>query len=73
VDQYLRNFIVNVLDSNAPLLSMNSKEKIFHWEKSQQQSFEELKRKINNVLILSILDFHQLFKLEIDVIEYALG
>jgi hypothetical protein len=52
---------------------MTSKGKSFHWGKPQQQVFEDLKRKINNSLVLSMPNLKQPFELEIYASGYALG
>jgi hypothetical protein len=46
--QYLRKFIVNLSIVATPLHAMTSKEKSFHWGKTEKISFENSKKKINN-------------------------
>jgi hypothetical protein len=46
--QYLRKFIVNFSTVAAPLHAITAKGKRFHWGKTQQRAFEDLKKKIND-------------------------
>jgi hypothetical protein len=72
VAQYLRNFIEKISSVDAPFHTMTTKGKISHWGKPQQWSFEELKRKINNVSVLAMPNVQQPFELETYASGYTL-
>jgi hypothetical protein len=52
--QYLRKFIVNFSTVAVPLHALTTKGKRFHWGKPQQRAFEDLKKNINDALILAM-------------------
>jgi len=52
--QYLIKFIVKFSTVVAPLHAIIAKGKSFHWDKTQHKSFEDLKKKINDALVLSM-------------------
>jgi hypothetical protein len=52
--QYLRKFIANFSIVATPFHTLTTKGKRYHWGKTQQISFEDLKNKINNAPVLTI-------------------
>jgi hypothetical protein len=52
--QYLRKFIVNFSIVETPLHAITAKGKSFHWGKTQQRAFEDLKKKINDAPVLAM-------------------
>jgi hypothetical protein len=71
--QYLRKFIVNFSTVAAPLHAITAKGKNFHWGKTQQRAFEDLKKKINDAPVLGMPNLQRPFELETDASGYALG
>jgi hypothetical protein len=50
----------------------NGREK-FAWGKAQQQKFDDLKHRLCSSSIISLPDLQQLFEIEIDASDYAIG
>jgi hypothetical protein len=71
--QYLRKFIVNFSTVATPLHAITAKGKRFHWGKTQQRAFEDLKKKINDAPVLAMPNLQRPFELETDASGYALG
>jgi hypothetical protein len=72
-NQYLNKFIANFSTIASPLHIITVKGKRFHWGKTKQRSFEDLKKKISDALVLAMLNLQQPFELEIDASGYVLG
>jgi hypothetical protein len=70
---YLRKFIVNFSTIAPPLHTVTVEGKNFHWGKTQQRAFEDLKKKINDAPVLAMPNLQQPFELETDASGYALG
>jgi hypothetical protein len=54
--QYLINFIVKFSIVARPLHAIISKGKSFHWGETQKREFEDSKNKINDSLVLVMLN-----------------
>ena len=46
---------------------------IFAWKSKVDESFEYLKKKVGNLPILRLLEFHKTFTVECDAINLAIG
>jgi len=71
--QCLMKFILNFSIVGAPLHSIISKGKRFHWGKTQKREFEYLKNKISDAIVLSMPNIQRPFEIDIYVSGYALG
>ena len=46
---------------------------VLKWTLTQQQAFEQLKKKTCTTLVLVLHDLHQPFEIEMDASDYSLG
>ena len=46
---------------------------VFNWTLTQQKDFEQLEKKLCTTPVLVLPDLHQLFEIEMDASDYALG
>ena len=71
--QYWRRFISNFSFIEAPLHALTSVKNTFQWEGKKQKQFDTLKEKISTAPVLALLNLQQLFEIETDANEYAMG
>ena len=69
---FYKRFIQNFSYTTKPLNELKGK-KEWTWTEEHQQTFEELKEKIMNQLILSLLKREGKFRVEIDASGHAIG
>ncbi|KAH9309937.1 hypothetical protein KI387_037848, partial [Taxus chinensis] len=69
----MQKFIPGFSAIAAPLHTVAAKSKGFDWGKEQEKSFELLKYKISYAPIVTLLNLHQPFEVEIDVSDYTMG
>jgi hypothetical protein len=70
---YLQKFTASFLVVVAPLHAIKTSGKSFQWGKNQQKDFNEIKRKINQALVLASPKFQNPFKVKINASVYAMG
>ena len=72
---YLNRFSAKLADLTAPLRELTKKDVHFHWEKQHQDAFEEVKRELTAVKILSFYDSNPATKtiLQCDASQIGLG
>ena len=54
-------------------LTKGNGKNVFKWTPTQQQDFEQLKKKLCTTPIPMLPDLHQPFKIDTDTLDYALG
>jgi len=69
---FYRRFIQNFSHTAKPLNELKGK-KEWIWNEKHQKDFEELKEKITSQLVLSLPKREGKFRVEIDVLGYAIG
>jgi len=70
---YYRKFIYNFATIAKPLFKLLKKNVKFSWEAVQQESFEELKRRLITAPILSMPDFDKQFIIRTDASKDGIG
>ena len=70
---YYKDFIANYSHIAHPLHEFTKKVVQWHWDKSQQEAFEMLKRAFTLYSVLRNLDFDKHYILDIDASAYIIG
>jgi hypothetical protein len=68
---FYRRFIKNFFRVTRPLIQLTKKDKSFEWTLACQRAFDELKKRITQVLILAHFDFELKTIVEIDSSNYV--
>ena len=63
---YLSKFIPNYSEEAAPLRNLLEKETGWHWEESQEKSFQHLKSMVTNSLVLQFFDLQKSTRISVD-------
>jgi hypothetical protein len=71
--QYLSKFLPNMSTVDAPLRLLMKKDVYFHWEKRQQDSFDELKTLCTTAPVLAIYDADKEHTIQRDASKVGLG
>ncbi|CAB4040119.1 Hypothetical predicted protein [Paramuricea clavata] len=71
--QYLAKFLPNMAEVSAPLLKLLEKNTAWHWEKQQEDSFQQLKRMTTSAPVLSYYDPKKPVTLPVDASSKGLG
>jgi hypothetical protein len=69
---FYRKFIRNFSEIFAPLIECMKKGN-FKWTVATMNSFEYLKRKVTEQLVLALLDFNKVFQVDYDASGLAIG
>ena len=69
---YHRNFIKGFAEMAVPLYRLTGKHS-FHWHKEHQEAFEELKKALTSTPVLGLANNQDLFILDTDASNYAIG
>jgi len=75
IANFYRRFVLGFSHITWPLSQVTkggAKEKFF-WSKSQQKAFIELKHRLCSALMLTLPDLQQLFEIDTDASDYAIG
>ena len=64
--QYLAKFLPNMAEVSAPLRKLLEKNTVWHWEKQQEDSFQQLKRMATSAPVLSYYDAKKPVTLSVD-------
>jgi hypothetical protein len=71
---FYRKFIRNFSGISAPMMeTVKKRHKSFHWIEEAEKSFNLLKRKITEQLILVLSDFSKTFQVKCDASGFAIG
>ena len=70
---YYRRFIKDFAKITKPLTGLFQKDKEYKWTEKQEESFQELKKKLTTAPVLMLPDFEKEFILYTDASGYALG
>lgn len=70
---YLQKFLPHMSEVSAPLRKLLEKDIEWHWERSQEESFEKLKEMASNTPILAFYDPKDKVILNVDASSYGLG
>jgi hypothetical protein len=54
-------------------ITMGGGKEKYSWGQSQQEAFDDLKKRLCSTLVLSLPDLHQPFEIKIDASDYAVG
>ena len=71
--QYLAKFLPNMAEVSAPLRKLLEKNTAWHWEKQQEDSFQQLKRMATSAPVLSYYDAKKPVTLSVDASSKGLG
>jgi hypothetical protein len=71
--QYWRKFISSFSSIASLLHAVTSIKQVFQWGGKQQKYFDALKENISSALVLSLPDLRQLFEIQTDASNYAMG
>jgi hypothetical protein len=71
--RFCRRFVKDFSTIAVPLHELTKKGMLFHWGEAQQRSFETLKGKLTNALLLQLPDFGKTFELECDASGIGIG
>lgn len=63
---FYRRFVKDFSTFAAPLNELMKKGVVFHWEKTQEKSFDTLKDKLTHAPLLQLPNFGKTFELECD-------
>jgi hypothetical protein len=66
-------FVKNFITIAAPINELIKKVMMFHWGKTQEQAFQELKMKLTTTTLLALPDFHKTFEIECDASGVGIG
>ena len=70
---YYRHFIKGYSAKAAPLTDLLKKNRTWHWSEECQHAFEELKKAINEDLVLVLPNHTKPFKIHTDASDFAIG
>ena len=70
---FYRRFIRNFSDIAQPLNELLKKDRKFTWTPECQSSFDEMKKRFTEELVLAMPDHSQPFQIETDASKYATG
>ena len=70
---YYRQFIEGFISIARPLYDMVKKDKKWDWTEKQEKAFTELKERFTKELVLAALDLDKKMRMEVDVLDYAIG
>ena len=70
---YLSKFIPNYSEEAAPLRNLLEKETEWHWEESQEKSFQHLKSMVTNSPVLQFFDPQKSTRISVDASSSGMG
>ena len=70
---YYRQFIQGFTTIARPLHDMVKKDKKWDWTEKQERAFRKLKMKFTKELVSAALDLDKKMRMEVDVLDYAIG
>ena len=70
---YYRRFIKGYSTKTTPLTDLLKKNKAWEWDEKCQQAFEDLKKVVNEKLVLALPDHTKVFKVHTDALDFVIG
>ncbi|KAK3084719.1 hypothetical protein FSP39_017965 [Pinctada imbricata] len=71
--QYVGKFIPNLSDLSAPLRDLTKNDVAWHWDKPQQESFDNLKKVLTSTPVLKFYDLNKEVTISVDASSKGLG